>query len=131
MLTRSIAIVYDDPVLLNMYSEALKMSGYDDVSSFTDPVVAYEHIKENPDKYSLVITDDKMPDMNGLFLSTKLLEINPKLNVIILSDYFTDDLEYNYKFNILKKRVSIYKLINAVNESISKSISHKDRLYCL
>ena len=132
MLTKSIAIVYDDPNLLNMYSEALKMSGYDDVSSFTDPIAAYEHIKQNPDKYSLVITGDKMPDMNGLFLSTKLLEINPKLNVIIMSDFFADDLEYNYKFNILKKRVSIYKLINAVNESISKSISHNDKLfYCL
>ena len=128
MVTRSIAIVYNDPNLLNMYSEALKMSGYDDVSSFTDPVVAYEHIKENPNKYSLVIIDDnKMPDMNGLFLSTKLLEINPKMNVIIMSDFFADDLEYNYKFNILKKRVSIFKLINTVNESISKSISHDDK----
>ncbi len=29
------------------------MSGYDDVSSFTDPLLAYEHIKENPNKYSL------------------------------------------------------------------------------
>ena len=77
-------------------------------------------------KYSLVIADDKMPDMNGLFLSTQLLEINPKLNVIILSDHFHDDLKYNYKFNILKKRVSIFKLISAVNESISKSISHND-----
>ena len=127
MLTRSIAIVYDDPNLLNIYSEALKMSGYDDVSSFTDPIAAYEHIKENPNKYSLVIIDDKMPDMNGLFLSTKLLEINPKLNLIILSDFFAEDLEYNYKFNILKKRISIFKLINAVNESISKSISHNDK----
>ena len=58
MFNKSIAIVDDDPVLLNMYSEALKMSGYDDVSSFTDPVVAYEHIKKNPNKYSLVIIDD-------------------------------------------------------------------------
>ena len=106
------------------------MSGYDDISSFTDPVVAYEHIKENPNKYSLVIiNDDKMPDIKGLYFSTKLLEINPKLNVIILSDFFANDLEYNYKFNILKKRVSIYKLINVVNESISKSISHDDKLY--
>ena len=82
------------------------------MSSFTDPILAYEHIKENLNKYSLVITDDKMPDMNGLFLSPKLLEINPKLNVIIMSDYFDDDLKCNYKFNILKKCVSIFKLIN-------------------
>ena len=106
------------------------MSGYD-VSCFTDPILAYEHIKENPNKYSLVITDDKMPDIKGLYFSTKLLEINPKLNVIIMSDYFDDDLKCNYKFNILKKRISIFKLINVVNESISKSISHNDKLNSL
>jgi DNA-binding NtrC family response regulator len=101
------------------------MSGYE-VSSFTDPCLAYQHIKENPNRYSLVITDDKMPDRNGLFLGTKLLEINPKLNVIIMSDF--GDLKCNYKFNLLKKRVSIFKLISVVNESISKSISHGDKI---
>ena len=127
MFTKSIAIIDDDPDLLNIFSEALKMSGCCDVSSFTDPLLAYEHIKENPNKYSLLIIDDKMPNISGLFMGTKLLEINPKLNVIIMSDYFVD-LKCNYKFNILKKRVSIFKLINAVNESISKSISHSDKL---
>ncbi|HJU58924.1 MAG TPA: response regulator [Nitrososphaeraceae archaeon] len=66
IFNNSIAIVDDDRDLLNIYSEALKMSGYDDVSSFTDPVLRYEEIKEKPHKYSLVIIDDKMPDMNGL-----------------------------------------------------------------
>lgn len=124
MYRKSIAIVDDDPDLLNIFSEALKMSGYD-VSSFTDPLLAHQHIKENPTKYSLVITDDKMPDMNGLFLSTKLLEINPKLNIIIISDFV--NLKCNYKFNILKKRVSIFKLIDVVNDSISRSISHGNK----
>ena len=125
MFNKSIVIVNDDRDLINVYSETLEMSGYD-VSSFTDPSLAYQHIKENPNKYSLVITDDKMPDMNGLLLGTKLLEINPKINVIIMSDF--GDLKCNYKFNLLKKRVSIFKLISAVNESISKSISHDDKI---
>ena len=99
MFHKSIAIVDDDPDLLNIGSEVLQMSGYD-VSSFTDTFVAYQYIKKNPNKYSLVITDDKMPDMNGLFLCTKLLEINPKLNVIIMSEFI--ELDCNYKFNILK-----------------------------
>jgi DNA-binding NtrC family response regulator len=77
MFTKSIIIVDDDPDLINVCSEAL-MSGYD-VSSFTDPCLAYQHIKENPNQYALIITDDKMHDMNVLFLGTKLLEINPKL----------------------------------------------------
>ena len=124
MFKKSIAIIDYDPDLLNIFSEALKMSGYD-VSSFTDPLLAYRHIQENPNKYSLVIVDEKIFNMNGLFSSTKLLEINPKLNVILLSNF--KDFKYNYKFNVLKKRVSIFKLISAVNESISKSISHDDK----
>ena len=123
--TKSIAIIDDDPDLLNLFSEALQMSGYN-VSSFSDPNLAYQQIKENSNEYSLLIINDKMPKINALFLSTKLLEVNPKLNVILLSNF--KDFKYNYKFNILKKRVSISKLINAVNESISNSLSHDDKL---
>ena len=125
MFTKSIAIIDDDPDLLNLFSEALEMSGYN-VSSFSDPSLAYQHIKANSTEYSLLIINDKMPKINALLLSTKLLEINPKLNVILLSNL--KDFKYNYKFNILKKRVSIFKLISAVNDSISKSISQDDKL---
>jgi PleD family two-component response regulator len=121
--SKSIAIVDDDAYLVNLFSETLKMNGYD-VCSFTDPLLAYEHIKENLSKYSLLITDYRMSLMNGLFLATKLSEINPKMNVIIMSTF--DDLECNYKFNILKKPISIYKLIKVVNESISTSILNDD-----
>ncbi|MGI0052303.1 MAG: response regulator [Nitrososphaeraceae archaeon] len=125
MFTKSIAIIDDDPDLLNLFSEALQMSGYN-VSSFSDPSLAYQQIKENSNEYSLLIINDKMPKINALYLSTKLLEVNPKLNVILLSNF--KDFKYNYKFNILKKRVSISKLINAVNETISNSLSHDDKL---
>ena len=76
-------------------------------------------------KYSLLITDYGMSLMNGLLLATKLLEINPQMNVILMSAF---DLDCNYKFNILKKPISIYKLINVVNESISTSILNDDKL---
>ena len=127
MFNKSIAIVEDDSNLLNVYSKALKMRGYHDISSFTDPLLAYRHIQENPNKYSLLIIDDKISNINGLFISTKLLEINPKLNVILLNN--SKNIKYNYKFNILKKNISIFKLINTVNESISNSVSHDDRIY--
>ena len=71
MFTKSIAIIDDDPDLLNLFSEALQMSGYN-VSSFIDPRLAYQHIKTNSTEYSLIIINDKMPKINALFLSTKL-----------------------------------------------------------
>ena len=126
MFKKPIAIVDDEAELVNLYSEVLQMSGYD-VSSFSDPLLAYEHIRENPDKYSLIITDYRMPLMDGLFFATKLADINRKLNMIIMvSDH--DDIKCNYKFNIIKKPVSISKLIKVVNESISISISRKNKM---
>jgi DNA-binding NtrC family response regulator len=126
MFKKPIAIVDDEVELVNLYSEALHMSGYD-VSSFSDPLLAYEHIRDNPDKYSLIITDYRMPRMDGLFFATKLADINRKLNMIIMvSDH--DDIKCNYKFNIIKKPVSISKLIKVVNESISISISRKNKM---
>lgn len=98
-----------------------------EVCSFNNSKSAYEHISENPDKYSLLILDYEMPDMNGLMLATKLLEINPKINVILLSDF--NNLKCSYKFNVLKHGISIFKLINTVNESISKSIRYDNKLY--
>ena len=71
MFTKSIALINDYPDLLNIFGEVLKMSGYD-VSSFTEPISAYEYIKENPNKYSLLIINDKMPNISGLFMGTKL-----------------------------------------------------------
>ena len=126
MFKKPIAIVDDEAELVNLYSEALQMSGYD-VCSFSDPILAYEHIRDNPDKYSLIITDYRMPLMDGLFFATKLADINRKLNIIIMvSDH--DDIKCNYKFNIIKKPVSISKLIKLVNESISISISRKNKM---
>ena len=126
MFKKPIAIVDDEAELVNLYSEALQMSGYGD-SSFSDPLLAYEHIRDNPDKYSLIITDYRMPLMDGLFFATKLADINRKFNIIIMvSDH--DDIKCNYKFNIIKKPISISKLIKLVNESISISISRKNKM---
>ena len=103
MFKKPIAIVDEEAELVNLYSEALQMSGYE-VSNFSDPLLAYEHIRDNPDKYSLIITDYRMPLMDGLFFATKLAEMNKKLNMIIMmSDH--DDIKCNYKFNIIKKPV--------------------------
>ena len=126
MFKKPIVIVDNEAELVKLYSEALQICGYE-VCSFSDPILAYEHIRENPDKYSLIITDYRMPLMDGLFFATKLADINRKLNMIIMvSDH--DDIKCNYKFNIIKKPVSISKLIKVVNESISISISRKHKM---
>ncbi len=126
MFKKPIVIVDNEAELVKLYSEALQICGYE-VCSFSDPILAYDHIRDNPDKYSLIITNYTMPQMDGLFLATKLAEINKKLNMIIMmSDQ--DDIKCNYKFNIIKKPVSISKLIKLVSDSISISISSNNKI---
>jgi DNA-binding NtrC family response regulator len=117
VFTKSIAIVDDEINIVNIYSEILQMSGYT-VYKFTDSVLAYDYLKENLDKFSLLIVDYRMPNMSGMLLAMKIIEINKNINVIILvNDH--DDIECNYKFNIIKKPISIPKLLRLVNESVS------------
>ncbi|HEX6378514.1 MAG TPA: response regulator [Nitrososphaeraceae archaeon] len=63
------------------------------VVSFNDPVIALEHFAANKDAYVLVISDLRMPGLNGLELLKKVKSSNPKVRTILMSAYnFDEDL---------------------------------------
>jgi two-component system C4-dicarboxylate transport response regulator DctD len=118
-LLRSIAIIDDDIDITNLFKDILEDDGYT-VVAFNDSITALNHIQENPEEFGLVISDYRMPHLNGYELCTKLIEFNPTLKVILISAY--DLLERdNTKFTFLHKPISIAKLVSVVNEAISKS----------
>ncbi len=52
----SILVVDDEISLANLFREFLARAGYNAVT-FTNPLLALEHFKNNPNRYSIVITD--------------------------------------------------------------------------
>ncbi len=48
-----------------------------------------EAFRASPDKFELVITDMTMPNMTGVQLSQKLLEIKPGIPIIICTGFST------------------------------------------
>jgi CheY-like chemotaxis protein len=46
------------------------------VSSFVDPVMAYQQFTENYENYALIISDLRMPSLNGLELLKKVKTLN-------------------------------------------------------
>jgi CheY-like chemotaxis protein len=48
------------------------------VSSFTDPSLALEEFINKPSDYELVISDIRMPSMNGYEFVKQVKKINPK-----------------------------------------------------
>ena len=83
-----VSIVDDDIYVAQLFQEALSenIQGIS-VFSFNDPVMAFEHFTQNKENYALVISDLRMPGLNGLELLKKVKTLNPKVRTILMSAY--------------------------------------------
>ena len=116
MLTKATVIIDDEADLVDLFSEALEPNSFK-VCAFTNPLEALNSIEKNPEDYGLVISDFKMPIIDGNELCTKLININPNLKVILMSAY--SDVKYDKeKFLFMNKPISITQLIKLVKEHL-------------
>ena len=91
-----VSVVDDDLNTTELFHVALS-ENIDGISvvSFNDPVIALEHFAANKDAYVVVISDLRMPGLNGLELLKKVKNSNPKVRTILMSAYnFDEDLTF-------------------------------------
>jgi signal transduction histidine kinase/ActR/RegA family two-component response regulator len=81
-----ILFVDDEPEITFMGKKMLENLGYK-VSISSDSTSALEEFRNNPGKYSLLVTDQNMPNMRGTDIALKMREIQPELKVIIITGY--------------------------------------------
>ena len=55
-----------------------------------DSQEAYELFRAQPEKFDLIITDHKMPNMTGAELAAKILQIRPGMPIIMCTGYSED-----------------------------------------
>jgi len=79
-------IIDDEPPLLDLLRRYLGRQGYE-VETCPTPGDALAHFRADPERFSMVITDLSMPEMNGEELIGKLRELRPHLPAIITSGY--------------------------------------------
>jgi DNA-binding NtrC family response regulator len=77
-------IVDDEKDLLFVYKRALELAGME-VTTFDNPDMAFKEFKENSEKYSLLLTDMRMPSMNGYELINSVKAIRPEIRTTIIS----------------------------------------------
>lgn len=83
-----ILVVDDDPAILEIVTTYLETDGYD-VSSATNGAAALTLAKRiNPD---VVITDIRMPGMDGFTLTTELKSHDPQIEVIVMTAFSDRD----------------------------------------
>jgi DNA-binding NtrC family response regulator len=86
LLAKSIAIIDDDVDIADLFKDVLEDDGYT-VLVFNDSITALNHIQENAEEFGLVISDYRMPQINGYELCKKLTTLKSDLKVILISAY--------------------------------------------
>ncbi|MDW0201899.1 MAG: response regulator [Nitrososphaeraceae archaeon] len=121
-----VSVVDDDINTTELFHVALS-ENIDGISvvSFNDPVIALEHFASNKDAYVLVISDLRMPGLNGLELLKKVKSSNPKVRTILMSAYNFDEdllfLKYMEEGTIdssIDKPITINRLCQRVRDEL-------------
>jgi PAS domain S-box-containing protein len=112
-----ILLVDDQEQIVFMVKQTLERLGYK-VAARTSSVDALEAFRAGSDRFDLVITDMTMPNMTGVELATKLLEIRPDIPIILCTG-FSDLTDVN-KAKAIGIREFLMKPI--VKDQIASSI---------
>lgn len=92
-MSKSILIVDDNPNMSNLLSEMLEIFDYESEQA-EDGLIALERLEKK--KFSLVITDMKMPNMTGMELLGEVKKKYPKMPVVLISGYSVDSMSQEY-----------------------------------
>ena len=96
---RIVSIIDDELDITQLYQDAIygHINGIS-VVCFNNPVTALEHFIENKKDYALVISDLRMPNLNGLDLLSKIKKLNSNVRTILVSAYEVKEDEVFQKY---------------------------------
>jgi len=134
---RIVSIVDDDIYITKLFDVALR-ENIDGVSvfSFNDPIMTFQHFTENKENYALVISDLRMPGLNGLELLKKVKTSNPKVRTILMSAYNFEEEELYQEYmketlinSTIAKPVTMNRLYQIVREELDASAKIAEENY--
>ena len=121
---KSILILDDEFDIVSVLKQGIDKRGFR-VFAFTDPYLALEHFQINSELYGLVISDLRMPGMNGYEFIKKVKEIKPQVNVFFMTAFSINDVEFRRILpsvkieEFIEKPVSLKKLVSLINKYIN------------
>ncbi len=83
----NIMVIDDEPSVLESFKMILKIKDYE-VETFPDGPAALQNLTKG--KYDVAFVDYKLPVMDGLEVLRRIKEIDPDIEVIIVTAYATD-----------------------------------------
>lgn len=81
-----ILFVDDEEALARVGKKVLEKIGYS-VTTMTNPLEAFAAVRDQPEYFNLVVTDLTMPVMDGAKLGGQMLQIQPRLAILLTTGY--------------------------------------------
>jgi DNA-binding response OmpR family regulator len=107
----------DEFDIMSIFSLALERQGFH-VIGFTEPFLALDDFQKNPERYWLIISDIRMPLIDGYQFIKRVKEVKPDVKVFFMSAFLTDDIQYRTGLSLIKVDEYIEKPIS-INHFIS------------
>jgi two-component system response regulator ChvI len=85
------------------------------VQGFTDPLLALEYFKNNSNSVDIVLSDIRMPQMNGYELVKRIKELQTDIRVILMSAFEINQAEMERLLPNVKIDRLISKPISLMN----------------
>jgi DNA-binding NtrC family response regulator len=119
-----VAIIDDDLDIVELFHDALISIPGIVIFKFTDPIIALEHITINKDAYVLIISDLRMPSLNGIELVKKAKNLNHKVRTLLMTAFeisdnmFKEYIKQEVINGFLQKPIRIDDLYLEVNKQV-------------
>ena len=123
---KSVLVVDDENDIVNLIKQSLQINGQK-VSAFTDPVMALEDFRINCKTCSVILSDIRMPGMNGYEFVKKAKEIDKQVKVVLMSAFEIGDKEFHNLLPdvkvdaFLQKPFSLQKLNDVIEKITTKA----------
>jgi CheY-like chemotaxis protein len=82
----AVLVVDDEEMLVRLAEEMIAGLGYEAVG-LTSPIEALQTFRDDPERFSAVLSDETMPGMTGTQLTEQIVAIRPDIPVILMSGY--------------------------------------------
>jgi len=123
---------YDIASLIRISIEKLGLSAL----SFTEPLEALKEFSLHSLEYNLVVSDIRMPIMNGYEFAEELKKIEPAVKIFLMSafeysdSYFTKAFTHSEIDGFIEKPISLNELRKIVLGYTNPHHQHNDFQYC-
>jgi DNA-binding NtrC family response regulator len=89
--TKLVAIIDDELDITVLFRDAIRGIRGISIFTFTNPIIALEHFKINRKDYRLIVSDLRMPGINGIELLKRMKELNPLVRTVLMTAFESDD----------------------------------------